>query len=470
MKKIILLCVILSLTILCFASCEPDTPEEHTHSFGEWETLKEPTCVENGEKVKKCPCGEEQTEVIYATGEHNEAVLHAVEPTCTESGLTEGKYCSECEKVTVEQQTVPARHVLVNGKCENCDYIYHSEGLRYMSNGDGTCYVSNLGGCTDTDIVIPITSPDGDTVTSIGKRAFYGCKSLISIALPETVTSIGERAFYGCESLASIVLPETVTFIDEYAFYGCDSLASIALPDSVIDINWNAFGETALYNDESNWENDVLYIGNHLIEAKDTISGDYTVKQGTLNIALAAFGGCQSLTSVVIPDSVTTIGDYAFSNCTALTSVEIGNGVTTIGKWAFDTCTSLTSVVLPDSVTTISYHAFSNSDKLVSVVIPDSVTYIGDEVFWACYSLASIVIPDSVTYIGSYTFSRCIGLTSVVIPDSVTHIDAGAFSWCESLADVYYTGSEEEWAAISIFVENEILGNVNITYNYVPAE
>ena len=467
MKKILLLCVILIVATLCLAACNQNT---HTHSFGEWETRKSPTCNTEGERARYCSCGEKQTEIIYATGIHTEVIEAAVPATCTESGLTEGKYCSECEKVTVEQQTVPARHVLVNGKCENCDYIYHSEGLRYMSNGDGTCYVSNLGGCTDTDIVIPITSPDGDTVTSIGEWAFNGCDSLASIVLPETLTSIGKRAFYGCDSLASTVLPEAVTFIDEYAFYGCGSLASIVLPDSVIDISWNAFGETALYNDEYNWENDVLYIGNHLIEAKDTISGDYTVKQGTLNIALAAFGFCQSLTSVVIPDSVTTIGDYAFYECTALTSVEIGNGVTTIGKWAFDTCTSLTSVVLPDSVTTISYHAFSNSDKLVSVVIPDSVTYIGDEAFWACYSLASIVIPDSVTYIGSYTFSRCIGLTSVVIPDSVTYIDAGAFSWCESLTDVYYTGSEEQWAEIDISSRNEYLINATIHYNYVPEE
>lgn len=133
------------------------------------------------------------------------------------------------------------------------------------------------------------------------------------------VTTIGREAFCDCTSLESVIIPDSVTSIKRYAFYYCESLIKMEIPDSVTNIGDHAFEQTPFYRSESYWENGVLYISNHLIEAKGSLSGAYTVKPGTKTIADIAFSCCSSLTSVIIPDSVTSIGEYAFDNCPALT-------------------------------------------------------------------------------------------------------------------------------------------------------
>ena len=130
---------------------------------------------------------------------------------------------------------------LVNGDEE--PEVTYSEGLKFTSNGDGTCYVRGMGDCTDTDVVIPPVSPNGDSVTRIGSYAFYNCTSLASIEIPDSVTSIGDEAFSYCTSLASIKIPDSVTSIGNYAFRGCTSLASVVIGDSVTSI-----GKYAFYN------------------------------------------------------------------------------------------------------------------------------------------------------------------------------------------------------------------------------
>ena len=149
-----------------------------------------------------------------------------------------------------------------------------------------------------------------------------------------------------------------------------------------------------------------------------------------------AFDGCTSLTSVTIPDSVTSIGGCAFWCCTGLTSVTIPDSVISIGDSAFWGCTGLTSVIIPDSVTSIGYFAFLGCTGLTSVTIPDSVTMIGDYAFDGCTGLTSITIPGSVTSIGSSAFYKCTGLTSITIPDSVTSIGDWSFRECTSLTSV----------------------------------
>ena len=175
--------------------------------------------------------------------------------------------------------------------------------------------------------------------------------------------------------------------------------------------------------------------GKRLLKGNHNITS-YTVREGTKVICNYAFSSCESLQSIVIPDSVTSIGNRAFRSCESLQSIVIPDSVTSIGNGAFRGCNSLQSIVIPDSVTSIGDWAFSCCHSLQSIVIPESVTSIGNGAFSDCDSLQSIVIPDSVTSIGDSAFSICDSLQSIVIPDSVTVIGKEAFSWCQSLQSI----------------------------------
>ena len=177
-------------------------------------------------------------------------------------------------------------------------------------------------------------------------------------------------------------------------------------------------------------------IENGVLKEYQGQGGDVVIPEGVTSIGNWAFFDCSSLASVVIPDGVTSIGDWAFNGCSSLTSVVIQEGVTSIGASAFCYCSSLASVVIPESVTGIGREAFLGCCSLTSVVIPESVTSIGDSAFRGCSSLTSVVIPKGVTGIGDSAFFNCSSLASVVIPEGVTYIGREAFRGCSSLASV----------------------------------
>ena len=160
-----------------------------------------------------------------------------------------------------------------------------------------------------------------------------------------------------------------------------------------------------------------------------------------INIGNCAFGGCSSLSNIVIPNSVTSIGDRTFLLCSSLSSVVIPDSVTSIGDRAFQECSSLPNIVIPDSVTSIGDRAFQECSFLSEIIIPDSVTSIGVSVFGYCSSLPNIVIPNSVTSIGKEAFYGCSSLSDITIPDSVTSIGEGAFSSCSSLSCIVIPNS-----------------------------
>ena len=337
-------------------------------------------------------------------------------------GIGEGAFedCTSLTSITVANDN--QNYTSIDGN------LYNKNGstlIRYaIGKADSTFTMPNsvtsiasdaFRGCTSlTSVTI------GNGVTSIGS-AFSDCRNLTSVTIGSGVTSIDYSAFRGCTSLTSVKLPDSVTSIGDSAFYGCTGLTSVKLPDSVTSIGSSAFCNTAYYKKSSNWENDVLYIGKHLIEAKERLSGTYKIKEGTL-----------------------CIGDWAFSDCDGLTSVTIPDGVRSIGCGAFYNCESLTSVRLPDSVTNIGDLTFYKCENLTSVTIGNSVTSIGNSAFRYCYSLTSVRLPDSVTSIGSY-----------------------AFEYCTSLTSIKYRGTEAEWESISKGKEwDTYSGAYTITYNY----
>jgi len=206
----------------------------------------------------------------------------------------------------------------------------------------------------------------GDSITSIGDNAFYGCTGLTSVTIGNSVTRIGQSAFSGCTSLTSLTIPDSVTNIGIYAFKGCTGLTSVTIPNNVTNI-----------------------------------------EDGT-------FYGCSSLTSTTIPDSVTNIGQSAFYGCSSLTSMTIPNSVTSIGQSTFYGCTGLTSITIPNSITSIEKEAFYRCASLASIAFPDSITKIGERAFVGCGSLTSVRIPLNVTNIGSNAFAFCNSLDSVI--------------------------------------------------------
>ncbi len=208
-----------------------------------------------------------------------------------------------------------------------------------------------------------------------------------------------------------------VTRIDNYVFYGCD-LTNISIPDSVISIGYFAFNKTKYYRDESNWDGEVLYIDNHLIEVRTSVSGEYKIKEGTKSIADFAFYDCDAITSIIIPEGVKSIGNCAFEDCYSIESISIPNSVKIVGDWAFLACASLKSVEIPNSVLSIGDFAFQYCDSLETVTLGENVEVIGNSAFQYCEKLKNITIPASVIKIDDFAFQYCNALQFIEVSEN----------------------------------------------------
>ena len=300
--------------------------------------------------------------------------------------------------------------------------------------------IKKSSGSYSGEVVIPESVEHEGTaysVTSIGEKAFYECRGLTSVTIPNSVTSIGKEAFYDCYDLTSVTIPNSVKSIGESAFRYCSGLTSVHISDIAAWCNID-FG----YNP--------LYYAHHLYLNGEEVK-DLVIPNSVTSIGKRAFQYCYGLTSVTIPNSVTSIGEEAFWNCTSLTSVTIPNSVTSIGEYAFCDCSGLTSVHISDIAAWCNidfadsysnplynaHHLYLNGEEVKDLVIPNSVTSIGKRAFQYCYGLTSVTIPNSVTSIRYEAFRRCYGLTLVTIPNSVTSIGIRAFRDCSELLDVY---------------------------------
>ena len=373
-----------------------------------------------------------------------------------------------------------------------------SSSIYYKSAGN--CLISQyegdlIAGCKSSVI------PSNGSVNAIRSHAFCGCEGLKSITIPNSITIIDDCAFFGCKGLKSINIPKSVEYIGSSAFEDCINLASITVDDSLIYIaNW-AFYNTAYFNNASNWENHVLYLGKCLIYAEVEISGEYTVKAGTKSITNYAFAQCEELTGIKLPSSLITIGCEAFEGCISLASITIPDSVKSIKSEAFSGCTALKSIVIPKGVKYLTGDVFSYCNSIESMevakgntefhssgnciietktgvlvagcknsVIPDdgSINLIGFEAFEGCSELKSIIIPQGVTEIEVYAFLNCEELASVSLPKSLETVGYAAFGNCDSLTDVYYAGNANQRNQI-VFSDEDMESNdslLNATWHY----
>lgn len=229
-----------------------------------------------------------------------------------------------------------------------------------------------------------------ETVKIIGDSAFSECENLEYIVIPNGVTTIESYAFSECVKLEEIVIPDSVKSIGSYAFHKCTNLKNIVLPDSIECLGSNIIYKTAYYNNESNWDNGVLYINKSILNAKTTLSGAYSLKENTKVIADSAFSSCSQLTSVKIPDTVIYFGHDSFYECKKLTSVTIPDGVSEVGWCAFYNCTGLKNVELGSGVKSIGNAAFYGCKNLETITIPQSVKDIGFLAFYECDELTDV--------------------------------------------------------------------------------
>ena len=315
--------------------------------------------------------------------------------------------------------------------------FYYCSRLTSVTIGNGVTSIgsqafSNCSGLTS------VTIPNG--VTSIGSQAFSSCSRLTSVTIGNGVTSIGSKAFSGCWFLTSVTIPNSVTSIGSYAFEKCSGLTSVTIPNSVTSIGSSAFGECSNLT-EIKVDND-----NSTYDSRNDCNAIIKTSSNTL------IAGCKN---TIIPNSVTSIGNYAFSGCSGLTSVTIPNSVTSIGSQAFSGCSGLKSItwnaknypaffnysdnpfydirtqitefVISDEVISIPAYMCYEMSNLKSMTIPNSVTSIGTSAFEGCSSLTSVTIGNGVTSIGYSAFAYCSSLASVTIPNNVTSINSRAF-------------------------------------------
>lgn len=418
-------------------------------------------------------------------------------------------YLRDNDTTTVDTSATPLRFRIISDSTAEVIHLYGPNWLNAYANLDSISIpakvrienkiysVTSIGedaffGCHRlTKIEIP------QSIKIIKRGAFEDCDTLKTIKLPESIDSIGNAVFCGCSNLESINIPKNITCIGDSTFEWCYKLRYIEIPEKVTKIKFYAFMQCVnldivIYNFEDKVEigedafagcKSVTFLKNNDQTAIDTsatplkfrITSDSTAEvmydyygsyreldsisipakvriEGKVYDVTSigeAFSGCSSLTSISIPESVTSIGGYAFNGCSSLTSIKIPESVSSIGDSAFANCDALEPKLLIYNNGTKCYGWVGNKDSCINVVIPSGVKSIGDYAFAYYSSLTSISIPEGVTSIGEQAFAYCSGLTSITIPEGVTSIEYGAFRDCRSLTSINIpegVSSIDDWA------------------------
>ena len=493
MKKIII-SLFVFISLLSLVGCgsksngvEEIEPTDCEHEWFNSET-RYPTCTEEGYSRQTCnKCGETTEEKIHALG-HSDVIDLAVTPTCTKTGLTEGKHCSRCNEVTLAQEEVPAlghTEVIDKGYAPTCDNSGRTDGKHCSVCNEklaeqeriepaghteeiipeipATCYLSGMSegkyctvcemktvvpkeipatGCTYNSENICTTCGDPkpseglqfvfDSTTGLASVYGIGSCQDTEIVIPRyfngmIVNSIYRDAFSKNVNITKVIIPSTLTIIESEAFDDCTSLISVEL------------------------------------------------SEGLLEIEDGAFSDCINLVNISIPNSIENIGAYAFRNCTSLEYYEYDHA-TYLGNESnkelvlikvdkeyvhgLYTISQKTRIIYP--------FAFLGCENLTDISFTENIVSIGDGAFKNCTGLTNVVLPNSLKYI-SYsgtnigsntgTFKDCSNLVNIVLPAGVNHLGGNFIEGCHSLENLYYKGTMTDYI-------NCVVTNANSKFTY----
>lgn len=437
---------------------EPDAGE-HIHSYIE-NITKVPTCTETGEKTLTCECGDIKTEVI-ATAEHNyvdgvctecgetepDAGEHihsytesvTKEPTCTEAG----EKTSTCECGDTKTETIPATGHNYDSGMVTTDATCAEDGIKTFTCSCGDSY-------TETIPALGHNYTDGTCSNCGEKEVVY---SILRSTAGETSDTSG---FLG-----------SLTEDSKFKRYKIHGVTIYSDPEKSVG---HYLTDTDCWDITESQDGSVI-----AWMSLDQVNNVYDAyiaptKEG---VKIKAPQNCSYMFANMdrvyvyglenIDFSATTNTNYMFYN-SEVKRVDIPSTLTVIGNSAF--CESEISRFQLQNVKTIGNYAFKDCINITSITLPDNLEHLGEGAFKGCSALKSIIIPQKITTIPKAAFGACIALDNVELPDTVTSIGNDAFSGCKKLTTVNYTGTQEQWNAITIGTYNDPLTNATINYNY----
>lgn len=323
-----------------------------------------------------------------------------------------------------------------------------SEGFEFESNGNGTCTITGIGTCTDQDIVIPLESPDGDTVTLIGKYALYSLENVNSITLVNYTYEVDKNAFqYGEFTTVNILGGSPV--INKSAFSSCEDLVSISFSDCNIQVDEYAFYSCGKDADVT-FSNCTGVIEENVFQYGDFSS--LTISNCKLKIGKSAFSSCEDLTSVVFTNSTLETEEYAFYSCGDSAKIEMTNCSLTFDDRTFQ-YSSLESLTITGSKVDMGDSVFSGCEDLVTVNIDCDSVILGEYTFYSCEDLKSVTIcenakSDNEIKIDDRVFQYCKRLETVNIGNGNIEIGKTVFSGCAD--NLAITVAQKKYSADAI--------------------
>lgn len=466
LKKTFFFCLVVLLSAFVLCSCgDRDEGGECSHTFGEWVTVKEATCTEKGEIERYCTSCLEKESRTLGTIAHTPGEIISCK---------KGQPCSVCGKILRQPSDHQYGEFVINQPftctengekkqtCTVCgDTVYqtvlatgHKYG-DYVTVKEATCAEPGLReracACGEKISETVVVSHTGEwKITKPQTKAEDGLReidcSTCHKKITEILPAIGSQGLKYWTNLSNKTC--TITGI------GTCTDEEVVIPSVIEGCTVNIIAERAFENCQTmvslSIPSTVTSIGDCIVSGATNLTTLYYNSSCICNISSfmnapikkIVFGGSlvskltTTVEEVIISENAVSIENNAFSDCYSLKSIVIPNTVTSIGYKAFTNCMNLQEISLPSSVTSIGYQAFEGCMALTDMVIPEGVTELGNMLLFGCESLTSVVIPSTVTKIEGAAFAGCRSLTSITIPGGITEISEGAFEGCAALTSV----------------------------------